>query len=278
MDEQNHNRRKMSLETLFLALVFWLLAIAGVIYGSQNWLPPLASEHGLGIDRVMNYLLITVGALFLCGHVVLGYVVLRFGRQRWEATRLPTAKVQRRWSVAVAVLMAFIAEGGVLLLGLPVWEKFYATAAPSDAITIEVTGEQFGWNVRYPGRDGLFGRSDARLISLDNPLGLDSSDPAARDDVVLLSVVYVPVNQPTHIRLRSKDVLHSFFLPNFRVKQDAVPGMTIDFWFVPTKVGTYEIACAELCGFGHYNMRGVLYVVSPDEYRQWLKEERPFFS
>lgn len=278
MAKQNHNPRPAPLEAIFLALTLWLLAVAGVFYGLKNWFPPLASEHGLGIDRMMNYLLITVGTLFLSGHLVLGYVVWRFSRQSRKATRLPTLKVQRRWSLAAAVLMTVIAEGGVLVLGLPVWQKFYATAPPPQAVTIEVTGEQFGWNVRYPGADGVFGRSEARLIGLDNPVGLDRRDSAAKDDVLLLGIIYVPVNRATHIRLRSKDVLHSFFLPNLRVKQDAIPGMTIDFWFVPTKVGAYEIACAELCGFGHYNMRGVVYVLSESEYQQRLKEEQPFFS
>ena len=138
---------------------------------------------------------------------------------------------------------------------------------------MEVTTEQFAWNVRYPGKDGTFGRTEPRLIGWNNPLGLNKKDPAGRDDVVLLNDLRLPVNRPARIRLRSKDVIHSFFLPNLRVKQDAVPGMTIDIWFVPTEVGTFEIACTQLCGFGHYQMRGLLQVMPPDEFEKWLKEE-----
>src|SRR5713101_2375789 len=133
----------------------------------------------------------------------------------------------------------------------------------SSTITSEVTTEQFAWNVRYAGPDGQFGRIDLKLMSLDNPLGVDSADPAGKDDIIDLNTIRGPVNHPVRIRLRSKDVLHSFSLPNFRVKQDSVPGMTIDLWFVPNKIGVFELPCAELCGFGHYEMRGVFIVMPP---------------
>ena len=276
MSAQNNSRRnKKPLEALFLALAFWLFAIVAVIYGAREWFPPLASQHGSGIDLMLNYLLVTVGALFLVGHLVLGYFVWRFSRQDRVTSRTPGAKAERVWSLIPVVVMTLVAEGGVLVLGLPVWGEFYATEAPAEEVTVEVTAEQFAWNVRYPGKDGLFGRTDPHLMSLNNPLGVDENDPAIRDDIVILGEIYVPVNRPVRIRLRSKDVLHSFFLPNLRVKQDAVPGMTIDFWFTPTKVGDYEIACAELCGFAHFQMRGLLHVVSENEFEQWLEEEPP---
>ncbi|MBI2822444.1 MAG: cytochrome-c oxidase [Acidobacteria bacterium] len=278
MSRESRKGRRVSGEALFLAMVIWALAVGAVIYGIRNWFPPLASEHGAGIDRMMHYLLLTAGALFVAGHLVLGYVILRSTRQGRVAVRLVSPRIERRWALIPAIIMVVIAEGGVLVLGLPVWGKFYGAPPSSGLVTIEVTGEQFGWNVRYPGADGILGRTDPRLMSLDNPVGLDRSDPAARDDLLLLGAVYLPLDRPVRVHLRSKDVLHSFFLPNFRVKQDAVPGMTIDFWFVPTRTGTFEIACAELCGFAHYNMRGVLYVVSEDEFRQWLASEPPFFS
>ncbi len=268
---------KGSGERWLLTVVIWLIPILAVALGARRWLPPLASEHGAGIDRMIGYLLLTVGSLFVVGHAILGYFVWRFGRGGRVTYRLADPKVERRWSLVPVVLMTLIAEGGVFALGLPVWAKFYGTAAPADAITVEVTAEQFAWNVRYPGEDGRFGRTDPRLISLDNPLGLDKTDPAARDDIVLLNDLRLPVNRPARIRLRSKDTLHSFFLPNLRVKQDAVPGMTIEIWFVPTAVGTYEIACAELCGFGHFTMRGLLQVMQPEEFEKWKKEEPAFF-
>lgn len=271
--EERNRRSNQSLQGLVLALVLFLIAIITVVVGVRRWLPPLASEHGAGIDRMINYLLLTVGALFVVGHVILGYFVWRFSRQDRVTFRLASARTERQWSLIPVVLMALIAEGGVLVLGLPVWGKFYGSPAPPEAVVVEVTGEQFAWNVRYPGKDGVFGRTNPQLITYENPLGLDYTDPAAKDDIVQLGVLHLPVNRPARIRLRSKDTLHSFFLPHFRVKQDAVPGMTIEIWFVPTQVGQYEIACAELCGFGHFQMRGLLRVLSHEAYEQWLSSQ-----
>ncbi|MFQ5694968.1 MAG: cytochrome c oxidase subunit II [Terriglobia bacterium] len=260
-----------------MALVVWLLPVVIVAVGARGWLPPLASEHGAGIDTMINYLLITVGALLVLGHIVLGWFLWRFSGAQQVTFRLPSARSERRWSLIPVILMMVIGEGGVLVLSLPVWAKFYAAAPPADAVPVEVTAEQFAWNVRYPGADGLFGRTDPRLITLDNAIGLDERDPAARDDIVILNEIYLPVDRPARIRLRSKDTLHSFFLPHHRVKQDAVPGMTIEIWFVPTETGTFEIACAELCGFGHFQMRGLVKVLPPEEFERQLQDEPPFF-
>jgi cytochrome c oxidase subunit II len=138
-------------------------------------------------------------------------------------------------------------------------------------MVVEVTGQQFAWNVRYPGQDGLFGKTDAKLSTQENPIGLDKADPAAADDQMLLNQLYLAKDKPVRVRLRSLDVIHSFFLPNFRVKQDAVPGMTIDTWFVPKQAGDFDIACAEHCGLGHYRMRGQVHVVAQDAFESSLK-------
>jgi cytochrome c oxidase subunit 2 len=126
--------------------------------------------------------------------------------------------------------------------------------------------------MHYPGSDGVLGATKPELISLENLLGIDPQDPASADDIVRTNELVVPVNRPVHLRLRTKDVQHSFFLPFHRVKQDLVSGMAIDSWFLPTKVGEYEIACAELCGLGHYRMRGLLHVKEQAEVDQWLRE------
>ncbi len=269
-------RGETSLEALFVALGFCLFAVILVIYGLKDWFPPVASRHGPGIDLMLTYIMIVTGIMLFTGHLVLGYFIWRYSGQRQVTHRLAGQKTELRWSVVLGIVMALAAEGGVLVLGMPVWTEFYGTAAPSDAVQLEVTAEEFAWNIRYPGLDGVFGRSAAELLSLNNPVGLDADDPAAADDLLLLSEFYLPVNRPVSIRLRSKDVLHGFYLPNFRVKQDAVPGMSIDIWFVPTVKGDYELACAELCGFGHYKMRGVLHVVTEEEYEEFLQEELPF--
>ena len=256
-----------------LAIVLWLLGAAVIVLGARDWLPPLASQHGAGIDRMMLYLLICTGALILLGHIVLGYFVLRASRRDRASSEVPSLRAQRVWSIAPAIVMTLIAEGGVLAIGLPVWGQLYGQAPPADAVLVEVTGEQFTWNVRYPGADGELGRIDPQLISTENSLGLDGDDPAAADDILELAVMYLPVNRAVRIRLRSKDVLHSFYLPHHRIKQDAVPGMTIELWFVPDREGEFEIACAELCGLGHYQMRGTLHVVSQREFSRWMGEK-----
>jgi cytochrome c oxidase subunit II len=151
---------------------------------------------------------------------------------------------------------------------------------------VQVTGEQFAWNIHYAGPDGKFGRTDVKLLDLQsNPLGLDREDPAAKDDVTTLNQLYLPVNKPVVVRLRSKDVIHAFGVPEFRVKQDAIPGLTIPIWFVPNtttaemraKTGKpefqYEIACAQLCGLGHARMRGFVTVQTAEEFQTWLDEQ-----
>jgi cytochrome c oxidase subunit II len=161
-----------------------------------------------------------------------------------------------------------------------------AMPAAKDALLVQVTGEQFAWNVHYAGPDGVFGRTDIALLDLQsNPLGLDRADPAAKDDITTLNQLYLPVNEPIIVRLRSKDVIHSFGVPEFRVKQDAIPGLTIPIWFVPTvttaemraRTGKpefqYEIACAQLCGLGHARMRGFVTVQTAEEFQKWMAKE-----
>jgi cytochrome c oxidase subunit 2 len=172
------------------------------------------------------------------------------------------------WTALTAIL--FI---GLNLMGSPIWaaERF----APADAgsVPVEVTGMQFAWYFRYPGADGKFGRTDPKLMdpSAGNEaaLGLDTTDPAAKDDVVT-GTMYLPVNRQVDLTLRAVDVIHSFFVPQMRFKQDAVPGLAIHMHFTPTEVGDYEIACAELCGLGHYKMHGMLHVVSQADFDKWL--------
>ncbi len=153
------------------------------------------------------------------------------------------------------------------------WANYFLTDAPPGALTIEITAQQFAWNMRYPGPDGKFGRTDPMLIddASTNYLGLDPKDPDGRDDILTQNIMAVPVNRPVRVMLRSKDVTHSFFVPQLRVKQDAVPGMAIRVHFTATKDGEYEIACAELCGMQHYKMRGRLMVMQEADFEKWLK-------
>jgi len=259
------------METRFVAVVVWLIGIIVIFTGARDWFPALASDHGAGIDLMLHYILYCVGGLLIIGHTVLGWFLWSAAKRKQITFRKAEHAVERKWSLIPMAVMALVAEGGVMVIGLPAWAKIYGPP-PKDAMTIEITAEQFAWNVRYPGKDGIFGKQDLKFMSLDNPLGIDEKDPAGIDDTIGVNSIHVPVNKPVKIRLRSKDVIHSFFLPHLRVKQDAMPGMTIEIWFVPTKIGKYELACAELCGFGHSEMGGLLTVESEEDFNTWLKE------
>jgi cytochrome c oxidase subunit 2 len=187
-------------------------------------------------------------------------------------------------------------EGGVvlaeaiLLIGfaIPAWARWVTPHSPeAGALQVRVVGEQFAWNVHYPGPDGVFGRVDVNLVDAANPLGLDRQDPLARDDVTTINQLHLPVNRPVTVLLSSKDVIHSFFLPVMRVKQDTVPGMEIPIHFVPVTMtpeearlpgcaanaSCWEIACAQLCGLGHYRMRGFFQVHSQADFDSWMEQQ-----
>jgi cytochrome c oxidase subunit 2 len=248
-------------------------------------LPALASAHGGQIDNLIGWIHIFMLLLFVGWGGFFLFTLVRFRRSRNPVANYAGVKSHRSTylEIAVAVVEA------VLLFGfaVPMWAaRVDKRPADHEALVVQVTGEQFAWNVHYPGPDRVFGRTDVKLLDLQsNPLGLDRTDPAAKDDVTTLNQLYVPVNQPVVVKLRSKDVIHSFGVPEFRVKQDAIPGFTIPMWFIPTvttadmrtQTGNpefqYEIACAQLCGIGHARMRGFVTVQTADEFQKWLQEQ-----
>jgi cytochrome c oxidase subunit 2 len=223
-------------------------------------LPPLASTHAGQVDSLIGWTHIFMFVLFVGWGAFFTYCLVRFRRARNPVADYAGVKshASSYLEVGVAVVEA------ILLLGfsIPLWAARVDHVPPeNEALVVEVTGEQFAWNVHYAGPDGVFGRTDITLLDLQsNPLGIDRDDPAAKDDVTTVNQLYLPVDKPVIVKLRSKDVIHSFGVPEFRVKQDAVPGLTIPIWFVPnvttaemrTRTGNsefqYEIACAQLCG------------------------------
>jgi cytochrome c oxidase subunit II len=248
-------------------------------------LPPLAAAHGGQIDNLIGLIHIFMLVLFVGWGGFYLYTLVRFRQSRNPVADYKGVTSHRSMylEIGVAVFEA------VLLIGfaIPLWAARVDSLPPeNEALVVQVTGEQFAWNVHYPGADGVFGRTDIALLDLQsNPLGLDREDPAAKDDVTTVNQLYLPVNRPVIVRLRSKDVIHSFGVPEFRVKQDAVPGFTIPVWFTPTvttaemqaRTGNpsfqYEIACAQLCGLGHARMRGVATVVTSEELQKWLADK-----
>ncbi len=226
---------------------------------------------------MLDFTLLATGAFFVLGHLVLVYIIARAARGTPRTPPTPRARTEVLVALVPALAMALVAEGGVLVLGLPVWAEYYGPA-PAEAFNVEVTARQFFWVVRYPGRDDVFGRTSPGLVSTENLLGLDRSDRAAADDIVLLNDLYLPADRPARVTLKSLDVIHSFFVAELRVKQDAVPGMAVPIWFTPARVAEYEIACNQICGLGHYRMRGFLHVLEWEAFSKWLDEQAPFLD
>jgi cytochrome c oxidase subunit 2 len=253
----------------------------------NNWLglPPLASTHGGQIDNMIGWVHVFMLILFVGWGGFYTYCLIRFRRSRH-----PVASHAGVKSHASSYLEGGVAVVEAILLfgfAIPLWAARVDRMPPeSEALVVQVTAEQFAWNFHYAGPDGKFGRADLKLLDAqENPLGLDRSDAAAKDDVTTLNQLYLPANKPIILKLRSKDMIHSFGVPEFRVKQDAVPGLTIPIWFVPnvtteemrTRLGNaefqYEIACAQLCGMGHYRMRGFVTVQTAEEFQKWMAEK-----
>jgi cytochrome c oxidase subunit 2 len=252
-----------------------------------NWLglPALASAHGQQIDTLIAWIHIFMFILFIGWGAFFVFALVRFRQSRNPVANYAGAKSHVSTYLEGAVLVVEM----VLLFAfsIPLWAaRVDHVPSESEALVVQVTGEQFAWNVRYTGPDGKFGKTDLKLLDVQtNPLGVDRSDPDAKDDVTTLNQLYLPANRPVIVKLRSKDVIHSFNVPEMRVKQDAVPGLTIPIWFIPTvttaemrqRTGNqefqYEIACAQLCGLGHYRMRAFVTVLPPDEFQKWLDGE-----
>lgn len=272
------NGQRQTPEIIALVLLFLSITILAVVGFSKDWMPTVASEHGVGVDGVIRYLLLTTGTILVIGTLVFVAFLWLYGRGRPTGSPKTSPRTERRWSLVPVLGMTLVAEAGVLVKGLPVWEQVYGEA-PANAIVVEVTAQQFEWIIRYPGKDGTFGRTDPTLIhKTANPAGLDREDPAAQDDLVFRDRLHLPAGWPVLLRLRSRDVLHSFSVPAFRVKQDVVPGIVGSTKFVPTQPGRYEIACAELCGMGHYEMGGSVVVYSPEEFEAWLQNQTGWFQ
>ncbi len=233
--------------------------------------PPNASEHGYQIDHIIEFAHWFMGALFLGWSIYFIYVLVRFRKGRHPQADHEGVKS----GISTHLEFAVVLIEAVLLVGfaVPLWAK-RVNEFPSDrdAILVHAIGQQFNWNFHLPGPDGEFGKRDINLVTNSNPLGIDYRDPAARDDLVVLGELHVPVNRPVIIQLSSKDVIHNFCLPNMRIAQDAIPGQLIPMWFRPIKTGSFEVVCGQLCGLGHYGMKGMLVVDTPADYQAWLKE------
>ncbi len=254
---------------LFGLATLVLVVVSTWLFATRSWLPELVSNRG-AIDRSMWWTLVVTGVVFIATNLLLAWFAYRYQARDGVPAAYwhDNSRLEWTWTLVTAGIMLIFTVNALSL-----WAQVTGPA-PAGALVVEVTGQQFAWNVRYPGPDGIFGRTDVKQVDTAgfNFIGLDKADPNAADDLMLQNQLFLPEGRPVRIRLRSLAVIHSFFLPNFRVKQDAMPGMTSETWFVPKAAGDYEIACAEHCGLGHYRMRGVVTVVPAALLEQTLKE------
>ena len=235
-------------------------------------MPIAASAQAAAMDGVLKAVHVHMAVQALAWGAFFVYCLIRF---RQGSGRTPSHRGLRPLLPAVAIGLVVVGDAVLLATSaLPVW--FARSAAPPSmpaAVEIRVVAEQFAWNIQYPGPDRVFGRTSPALVSASNPLGIDRTDAAARDDVGLINSLMLPVGHPVVVHLTARDVIHSFTLNEMRVKQDATPGLTVRTWFTPTVIGKWEIACSQLCGLGHYRMRGDYSVVTEEEWTRWLASE-----
>jgi cytochrome c oxidase subunit 2 len=235
-------------------------------------MPQPISAAAEGVNSQFFLTLVVTGVAFVLAQGLLGWFIFKYRDRPGTRVRYVHGNNTVEVGGALVVAVVFVA---LAVMGQRVWAGLHLSSSAADAVRIEITGEQFAWNVRYPGPDGQFGRTDPKLYDPNsNPVGIVPDDPAGLDDIVALNNLAVPVDRPIELSLGSKDVLHSLFLPQLYIKQDTVPGMRIPLRFTARQAGEYEIPCAELCGLGHYRMKGALHVMQPADFAAWLVEQK----
>jgi cytochrome c oxidase subunit 2 len=263
--------------SLLLIVFLFFLVIAGTValhFFSWNvgwWFSPLASNWS-SIDNAIIITFWVIGFVFVTLGLFLVYCLWNF---RYQKNRRSEYKPEDKKLEAILVVVSAIAVAALLAPGLSVWNNYIKV--PKDAVKVEVLAYQWGWNYRLPGEDGVLGKTSIRNISDDNPYGLYLDDPYGKDDLIVQDAdLHLQLNANVEFLLRSIDVLHNFYVPEFRAKMDMVPGLVTYYWITPTKIGEYEILCAELCGIGHYVMFGKVVVEEKKDYSNWLAQQMSF--
>ena len=274
----------------FLMISFLVGALVWLFWYSiarfDEYTLPVASKHGVDMDRMFWVTMVVTGVAFLLTNILLFFFAYKYQyKENKRADFFPhNNRLEIWWTAVPAIVLAIL-----IFDGLDNWSKIMS-AAPEEAEVIEIVGQQFQWSVRYTGKDKRLGPSDYRKIDVTNTLGIDFSVQSSFDDFVESRKMMLPVGRPVEFKIRAKDVLHSVYIPYFRLKMDAVPGMPTRFWFVPTKTTKemraetgndefeYELACAEICGRGHYTMRLPVEVVEQKEYDEWFAKQGSWLS
>jgi cytochrome c oxidase subunit II len=235
-----------------------------------HFMPLAASAHAGQLDTIMTLVHAFIAVLFVGWSLFLAWTLVRFRRSRQPRADVEGLRSRTPGALEIGVVVAEVVL--LAVFAIPAWVALAGGPPAGTApLVVRVVAEQFAWNVHYAGVDGTFGETRAHLAGVANPLGLDRAGAGA-DDVVAVNRVVVIKDRPVMVQLSAKDVIHSFGLPNFRVKMDANPGMLTPVWFTPTVAGRFDIVCSQLCGLGHYRMRGILEVVDEQAFATFLKE------
>jgi len=256
-----------------VAFILLLVAIGSVVFHllSPWWWTPIATNWSY-IDHTINITFWITGFVFTAVIVFMAYCVFRFHHKEGRQAAYNPENKKLEWWLTIGT---GIGVAAMLAPGLVVWHQF--VTVPPDATEIEVMGQQWQWSFRLPGKDGQLGTTDVRNISSENPMGLNRDDPHGQDDVIIENGdLHLPIGKPVKVLLRSVDVLHDFYVPEFRAKMDMVPGMVTYFWIKPIRTGTFDVLCAELCGAAHYQMRAKVIVEEESEYHAWLEQQKTF--
>jgi len=256
-----------------IALLLLLIAIGSVLFHllSPWWLTPIATNWRY-IDDTINITFWITGTAFFSVVAFMAYCVFRFHHKEGRRAAYNPENKRLEWWLSIGTAAGV---AGMLAPGLVVWHQF--VTVPADATEVEVMGQQWQWSFRLPGKDGRLGTTDVRNISPDNPMGLNRYDPYGQDDVVIENGdLHLQVGKPVKILLRSVDVLHDFYVPEFRAKMDLVPGMVTYFWITPIRTGTFDVLCSQLCGVEHADMRAKVVVEEVSEYHAWLEKQKTF--
>lgn len=251
--------------SVLLVVAFSGDALAAVRDANLYWAPECVTVGGRRVDSLLNFIFYLTGAVFLLTQVVYIYYLVKYRRRPGSKAYYSHGnnKLEVVWTAIPTAI--FI---GLVIYSNRLWSELHSEP-PADSVKVDIVGYQFGWDMRYPGADGKLGKVDTKLYSTENKFALVPDDAAGADDFSSTELV-IPVGKPVHIYLHSRDVIHSFYVPEFRLYQAAVPGRTIAWvWFQTTKTGNFQLACSQICGSGHYNMKAPIRVVTQEEFDKW---------
>jgi len=256
-----------------VAIVIALLVFGSILFHifSPWWMTPIASNWG-SIDNALIITLYICAIAFVGLNLFLALALLKYRAREGHKAHYEPENVRLEKQLT---LWTGLGIAGMLAPGLIAWHEY--VTVPDNAAVIEATGQQWQWAFRFPGPDGVLGTAAVAHMSPDNSFGINPRDPHGRDDILVeTNELHMPLGKPVKMVLRSKDVLHDFYVPQFRAKMDLVPGIVTYFWMTPTRTGTFEILCAELCGVGHHQMRGTVVVEEQAAFDTWLAEQMTF--